>query len=443
MGKYFGTDGARGVANKQINGTLAYKIGRFIGQYPNGRKNKILIARDTRVSGKLLGDAVGVGVVSSGSDVYDIGVSTTPSVSYLVRKHGFDFGVMISASHNPYYDNGIKVFNKEGEKLEAEIEAQIEEYIDNPKDDLPLLINDAIGRYMPCDELVNEYIDFIVSKADPKVKNLKVYIDCSNGSSSNIAPKVLDKLGVKFTVVANKPNGLNINDHCGSTKIENNSEAVAKGDYDLAFAFDGDADRCLGMTGDGDVVNGDQLIYVNAMYLKKIGKLAGNIAVVTVMSNLGLKKAFEAEGVGIHETAVGDKYVQADMKANKLSVGGEQSGHIIFLEDLNTGDGLLTMVHTLNVVANEGKSLKELVSKCKMYPQSLKNVVVANKEATLSNEGFKAKIKEVEATLNGNGRILVRPSGTEPLIRVMCEAPTQEKCDEVTSILAKYVEDIQ
>ena len=443
MAKYFGTDGARGVAGEQITGHLAYRIGRYIGQYPNGKKNKILIARDTRISGKLLADAVGVGVVSSGSDVYDIGVSTTPSVSYLVRKHGFDYGVMISASHNPYYDNGIKVFNSEGEKLEAEIEEKIETYIDNPLDDLPLMSNEHIGRHMPSDKLVDEYVDFLVSKADPRVKNLRVFIDCSNGSSSEIAPRVLERLGVDFKVVANHPDGLNINDHCGSTKIENNVEPVKAGKYDVAFAFDGDADRCLAITGDGELVNGDQLIYMNAINLKKHGKLSGNTVVMTVMSNLGLKKALEAEGLNYHETAVGDKYVQMDMKAHSLSIGGEQSGHIIFLDDLNTGDGVLTMIHTLNVIASENKPIGELIKNLKIYPQSLKNVVVTNKEAVLNNVGFKEKVKELEASLKGNGRILVRPSGTEPKIRVMCEAPTQEQCDEITSVLSAYVEDIR
>jgi len=440
MGKYFGTDGARGVAGKQITGTLAYRIGRYIG---SEKKNKILIARDTRISGELLANALGVGIVSSGSDVYDIGVSTTPSVSYLVRKYHFDYGVMISASHNPYYDNGIKVFNAEGEKLEAEREDKIEEYIDRLQDDLPLMTNDQIGHYMPIDNLLNDYIDFLVSKADPKVKNLKVYIDCSNGSSSAIAPKVLEKLGVNFSVVANKPNGLNINDHCGSTKIENNADAVKNGNFDIAFAFDGDADRCLAMTKDGTIVDGDQLIYLNALDLKKRGKLSGNTVVITVMSNLGLKKALVNEGIDFHETAVGDKYVQMDMKENNLSIGGEQSGHIIFLDDLNTGDGILTMIHTLNVIASEGKTLDELIANLKIYPQSLKNVTVTNKEAVLSNAGFKAKIKELENKLGGNGRILVRPSGTEPKIRVMCEAPTQEECERITSTLASYVEDIK
>ena len=443
MGKYFGTDGARGVAGKQITGALAYRIGRYIGQSVNGQKRKILIASDTRISGKLLGDAVGVGVVSSGSDVYNIGVSTTPSVSYLVRKHGFDYGVMISASHNPYYDNGIKVFNAQGEKLEAEVEDKIEEYIDSPTDSLPLMTNENIGRHMPCDELIDEYIDFLVSKADPKVKNLKVFIDCSNGSASEIAPRVLKKLGVNFEVVANSPDGLNINDRCGSTHIEHDSEKVKNGKFDAGFAFDGDADRCLALTKEGEIIDGDQLIYLNALSLRKNGKLSGNTVVITVMSNLGLKKALAEEGLNFHETTVGDKYVQMDMKENHLSIGGEQSGHIIFLDDLNTGDGVLTMIHTLNVIATEGKDLKELVAKLKIYPQSLKNVMVTNKEAVLSNAGFKAKIKELEDSLQGNGRILVRASGTEPKIRVMCEAPTQEECDKITSVLSAYVEEIR
>ena len=443
MGKYFGTDGARGVAGKQITGALAYRIGRYIGQTVNGQKRKILIASDTRISGKLLGDAVGVGVVSSGSDVYNIGVSTTPSVSYLVRKHGFDYGVMISASHNPYYDNGIKVFNAQGEKLEAEVEDKIEEYIDSPADSLPLMTNENIGRHMPCDELIDEYVDFLVSKADPKVKNLKVFIDCSNGSASEIAPRVLKKLGVNFEVFANSPDGLNINDRCGSTHIEHDSEKVKNGKFDAGFAFDGDADRCLALTKEGEIIDGDQLIYLNALNLRKNGKLSGNTVVITVMSNLGLKKALAEEGLNFHETTVGDKYVQMDMKENHLSIGGEQSGHIIFLDDLNTGDGVLTMIHTLNVIATEGKDLKELVAKLKIYPQSLKNVMVTNKEAVLSNAGFKAKIKELEDALQGNGRILVRASGTEPKIRVMCEAPTQEECDKITSVLSAYVEEIR
>lgn len=443
MPKYFGTDGVRGVAGEFITPTLAYKIGRYIGQYPNGHKNRILIARDTRISGESLAESICAGAVLSGSDVWNLGVSTTPSVSYLVRKHKFDFGVMISASHNPYYDNGIKIFNAEGEKLEASIEEEIETYIDSQTDFLPKMINEKLGKHQSVDGLLEEYIEFIASKADPAVKGLKLYVDCSNGSASNVAPKLLEKIGVKATVVSNKPNGININDCCGSTKIENNSEVVKAGDYDLAFAFDGDADRCLAMTNEGKVVDGDALMFINAIHMKKQNQLKENVVVITVMSNLGLKKALVANGCTIHETAVGDKYVQADLKKNHLSLGGEQSGHIIFLDDLNTGDGLLTMVHTLNVVAKEGKNLKDLVKELKIYPQSLKNVTVTNKQAILSHQGFKDKIAEIEASLNGNGRILVRASGTEPLIRVMCEAATKEQCEEITSVLAKYVEDIQ
>ena len=442
MGRYFGTDGVRGIAGQKITGPLAYKIGRFIGYYKDGHKNKILVARDTRISGKLLADAIGVGVVSSGSEIYDIGVSTTPSVSYLVRKHHFDFGVMISASHNPYYDNGIKVFNSQGEKLEAEIESLIEDYIDLDKDNLPIMTNEKIGRYGPTKSLIDEYIDFIFCLANPQIARLNVLIDCANGSASNIAPKLLEKIGCNFTVVNSSPNGLNINDHCGSTHIDLLADEVKKSHYDVAFAFDGDADRCLAMTGDGKIVDGDGIIFINAISMKKHHELNHNTAVITVMSNLGLKKAFEANGISIHETTVGDKYVQADMKQNNLSIGGEQSGHIIFLKDMNTGDGLITMIKVMNTLIREKKSLQELIKPLVIYPQCLKNVTVTNKEAVLSNEGFKKEIAKVEAELNGEGRILVRASGTEPLIRVMCEAKTQSKCNEVCERLAKYVTEI-
>lgn len=443
MGRYFGTDGVRGVAGELINNTLAHKIGRYIGQYPNGHKNKILVARDTRISGESLANAICEGIVLSGSDVYNLGVSTTPSVSYLVNKHGFDYGIMISASHNPYYDNGIKIFNNKGEKLEAEIENLIEDYIDAKVDNLPLMTGEKLGRNCSINGLLEDYIDFLVSKASKKVAGLNIFVDCANGSASDIAPRVLEKIGVKATVVNNKPNGTNINDKCGSTKIINNSETVKNGNYDLAFAFDGDADRCLALTNEGNYVDGDALMYLNGLYLKKNGKLNDDTIVITVMSNIGLKKALVENDIKLHETGVGDKYVQADLKANHLSLGGEQSGHIIFLDDLNTGDGILTMIHTLNVIAEEGKPLTELLKGLKIYPQALKNVTVSSKEVVLYHQGFKEKIAEAEASLNGNGRILVRASGTEPLIRVMCEAPTQEQCDEITSKLAKYVEDIE
>lgn len=443
MSKYFGTDGVRGIAGELINGSLAYKIGRFIGYYKNGKKNKILIARDTRISGKLLADAIGVGVVSSGSDVYDIGVSTTPSVSYLVRKHHFDFGVMISASHNPYYDNGIKVFNSEGEKLEAEIENLIEDYIDGKCEEIPLMKNDKIGIYASTNGLIDEYIDFLVSKSSPLVARLRVLIDCSNGSASKIASKLLSNIGCQATIVNASPNGININDRCGSTHIANLAAEAIKGKYDICFAFDGDADRCLAMTNDGKIIDGDGLMFVNAMSMKKHKELNSNSAVITVMSNLGLKKAFKENNIDIHETTVGDKYVQAEMKNFNLSIGGEQSGHIIFLQDLNTGDGLLTMIKTMNTIVREDKTIEELISPLVIYPQFLKNVTVRNKEAVLAHTGFKNKIKEIEQELNGEGRILVRASGTEPLIRIMCEAKSLDKCKSICDVLASYVEEIQ
>ena len=443
MGKYFGTDGVRGIAGKFITATLAYKIGRYIGQHPNGRKNRILVSYDTRISGKLLANSVGVGAVTSGSDVYDIGVSSTPSVSYLVRKHNFDFGVMISASHNPYYDNGIKIFNSQGEKLEENTEELIEKYIDSEKDYLPIMSNEKIGQYVDSDYLIDEYVSFLISRASPLVAKLKVLVDCSNGSASRIAPRLLDELGCTVTIVNSSPNGININDRCGSTHIENLSKIVKEGNYDIAFAFDGDADRCLAMDKNGNVVNGDAIMFVCALSMRKSRELNDDTVVITVMSNIGLKKAFEAEGINIHEVRVGDKYVQADMKQYNLSLGGEQSGHIIFLDDLNTGDGMLTMIKVMNVLVKEKKSIEELVSPLVIYPQCLKNVTVNNKDAILNHEGFKARIAELEKSLNGYGRILVRASGTEPLIRVMCEAKSLEQCESICQNLVDFINELQ
>ena len=441
MGKYFGTDGFRGVANKNLTSLLAFKIGRFIGNYGN-KKNKILIARDTRLSGKPLGDALCVGIVSSGSDAYNIGVSTTPSVSYLVRKHNFDFGVMISASHNPYYDNGIKVFNRHGEKLEAEIEDLIEQYMDAQVDTLPLAINENIGTYPKCDELIDEYIDFLVSKANKDLSGIKVLFDCANGSSSALIKRLVSRLGVDATILNNEPNGININDHCGSTHIELLKDHIKDKHYDIAFAFDGDADRCLAMDSNGNVINGDAIMYLCGLYMKKKGILNKDSIVLTVMSNIGLKIALKENNIGIKEVSVGDKYVQAEMKKNNYSLGGEQSGHIIFLDDMNTGDGLLTMIKILNIIKEENKSVDELIKDLVIYPQMLKNMTVTNKEAILSHVGFQNRIKELESSLKGEGRILVRPSGTEPLIRVMCEAKTIEKCDEICTDLINYISEI-
>ena len=442
MAKYFGTDGVRGVANKDLTANIAYRIGRFIGYFEGGKKNKVLIARDTRLSGEFLAHAVSSGVVASGSDAYDLGVSTTPSVSYLVRKHKFDFGVMISASHNPYYDNGIKVFNSKGEKLEANIEELIEKYIDGDESSIPLAINEKIGRYPACQSLIEEYVDFLVSKASIKMSGMKVLLDCSNGSACSIIHKLVERLALDATIINCSPNGVNINDRCGSTHIELLAEEVKKAKYDVAFAFDGDADRCLAMDGNGNVINGDGIMYLSSLNMKKNGKLNKDTIVLTVMSNIGLKIALKENNINIAEVGVGDKYVQAEMKKNDYSLGGEQSGHIIFLEDMKTGDGLLTMIKVLNILAEENKSIEELVERLTIYPQMLKNITVTNKEAILTHEGFLERIKLHEKDLAGEGRILVRPSGTEPLIRVMCEAKTIEKCEEVCDDLIAYISEI-
>lgn len=442
MGKYFGTDGFRGVANEQLTAKIAYRIGRFIGQFGN-KKNNILIARDTRISGHFIADAVCCGIVSSGGTANNLRVATTSSVSYLVRKFGFDYGIMISASHNPYYDNGIKLFNNEGEKLENSIELQIEDYIDSDNDYLPFPINENIGSYPRTDRYLDDYIDFLVSKASPLISGQRILIDCANGSASVVAKNLINKLGINADIINANPNGININDRCGSTHLSDLAKKIKAGKYDIAFAFDGDADRCLAVAPNGRIIDGDAIMFLNAVYLKKNDMLDKNTVVLTVMSNLGLKKALKKHNIEVSEVGVGDKYVQAEMKQNGYSLGGEQSGHIIFLEDMNTGDGLLTMIKILNVLASEKKPVLELISDFKVYPQCLKNITVTNKDAILTHAGFIDYIKEVEASLNGNGRILVRASGTEPLIRVMCEALTSEICNEVCDKLIQYIEEIQ
>lgn len=443
MGRYFGTDGARGLANEQITPLLAYKIGRYIGWYDQGRHNRILIARDTRLSGAMLAQALSSGIVASGSDVYDIGVSTTPSVSYLVMSEGFDFGVMISASHNPYYDNGIKIFAGNGEKIPAELEAAIEGYVDAAEDVLPLMTNAKIGRLPPARKLIDRYIDFLVSKADPRITGLAILCDCANGSASQIAPKLFFRLGLNVELVHATPDGLNINDHCGSTHIRQLLPTLTKGTYDAVFAFDGDADRCLAIDDQNRVVDGDAIIYLSALNMKRSGELKGGKVVLSIMSNLGLKKSLAKEGITYEETPVGDKYVQATLRDKDLSLGGEQSGHIIFADDLRTGDGLLTMIKILNVIATRKRSLSSLLKGLKIYPQCLMNTVVRNKEAIIEHQGLQALIEAERARLGEDGRILVRPSGTEQLIRVMCEAESDELCHDICGRITKYIEDLQ
>lgn len=441
MGKYFGTDGVRGIANIKLTSRLAYRIGRYIGQYPNGKKNKILIGRDTRISGAMLDAGLISGITSSGGDVYELGITSTPCVSYLVENGDYDFGIMISASHNPFFDNGIKIFSPSGEKLSSDIEDLIEKYIDSEDDYLPLVENDQIGRVISSKNLVEQYLDYLVSKANPSIKNIKICMDCANGSASALAERLfLDKLNFeKLDIVFSDYNGLNINAGCGSTHMEKLCEIVKNGDYDLGIAFDGDADRVLFVNSSGNIVDGDALMYLNARYLKKHNLLNDNKIVITVMSNLGLKIALKEADIGYEEVTVGDKYVQACLKEKKLSLGGEQSGHIIFASDLNTGDGLLSAIKTLNVLADENLTIEELLKDLTIYPQIIKNVGVSNKDAIMQNQEIKEKIISLEASLQGKGRILVRPSGTEQLIRVMVEASSIEKCKEIADILAELI----
>ena len=440
MGKYFGTDGVRGIANDKLTSRLAYRIGRFLGQYPNGKKTKILIGRDTRLSGSMLDCALISGVTSSGGDVYELGVTTTPSISYLVENGDYDFGVMISASHNPFFDNGIKIFSPNGEKCPADIEAEIEKYIDSDNDYLPLPKNAGLGRLIIAQSEVEKYLDYIASKAKGDYSKIRALIDCANGSASVTAKRVfIDRLGLNADIIFDKFDGTNINNNCGSTHLENLKMKVKKGGYDIGIAFDGDADRCLFVDEDGNDVDGDMTMYVNAMYLKKAGKLADNKIVLTVMSNLGLKKVLEQKGLSYEEVSVGDKYVQAKLKEKHLSLGGEQSGHVIFNEDLNTGDGMLTAIHTLNVMCAENASLKQLNADFVKYPQVLQNVGVSNKEAIMENVDLKNRIKVLEDGLNGDGRILVRPSGTEQLVRVMVEAKSIEVCKSIAGELVSFI----
>jgi phosphoglucosamine mutase len=440
MGKYFGTDGVRGVANETLTAAMAYRIGRCLGQYPNGKKNKILLCRDTRLSSDLLASALVSGLLASGSEVYDEGVCTTPSVSYLVRADHFDFGVMISASHNPFSDNGIKVFNREGEKLEAGIEGTIEEYMDRPADDLPLPQGAALGHLHDGAALREKYIAWLVSKNTADPHGLKVVVDCANGSASALAPKLYKAIGLNATFIHAEPNGININAECGSTHLESLEDAFKKGSYDLAFAFDGDSDRFMAFGPEGRLIDGDAMIYLNALALRKKGLLHDNKVVITVMSNYGLRKALDEAGIGYVIVPVGDKNVQAEMKKDGLVVGGEQSGHVIFLDDLNTGDGLLSSLKLLDLFIEE-PAIYQAIEKFVVYPQVLKNVRFSSHEALEKAEkdpGLLALQKEGEAELAGKGRLLVRASGTEPLLRIMAEATSKELCLQVVNRLADY-----
>lgn len=439
MTKYFGTDGVRGRVDEKLTVEMAYRIGRFIGQYPNGKQNRIIISRDTRISGKKLLDALIEGIRLSGGHVYDEGVSTTPSISYIVETKGFDYGIMISASHNPYYDNGIKIFDAKGKKLSSDIEELIEVYMDSPTDHLPKFSGAKLGALIDGSDLREEYVNFLVSKAKFNFANLHILVDCANGSASNIAPQVFKRLGINAEFINNNPNGLNINEKCGSTHLESIIEHSKKGSYDLCFAFDGDADRLL-VVKDGEVIDGDMMIYMTAISKLDREKLDNNAVVITVMSNLGLKLALERHNIQYIEVDVGDKYVQAKLEELDLSLGGEQSGHVIFFHDLNTGDGILTAIKMMTLYVGNGYSFDELKKDLAIFPQVLINVKVNDKKAVLGDEGLLALIEKEKALLGKEGRLLVRPSGTEPLVRVMTEARTLEICNGVCGRIKDHIE---
>ena len=442
MGKYFGTDGFRGEANVDLTVEHAYKVGRFLGwYYGKDHKAKVVIGKDTRRSSYMFEYALVAGLTASGADVYLLHVTTTPSVSYVARTEDFDCGIMISASHNPFYDNGIKVINGMGHKLEAEVEAQIEAYIDGELEELPLAEKEEIGRTVDHAAGRNRYIGHLISLATRSFKDKRVGLDCSNGSASAIAKSVYDALGAKTYVINNEPDGTNINTNCGSTHIEVLQQFVKEKKLDIAFAYDGDADRCIAVDENGNVVDGDLILYVCGKYLKEQGRLNGDTIVTTIMSNLGLYKACDKAGIRYEKTAVGDKYVYENMLQNNYSLGGEQSGHIIFSKYATTGDGILTSLLLMEVVMEKKQSLGKLVEEVKIYPQLLKNVRVADKKEARENPAVVKAVEEVAETLGDDGRILVRESGTEPVIRVMVEAATDELCkecvDKVIDVMAE------
>ena len=440
MGKYFGTDGFRGEANVDLTVEHAYKVGRFLGWY-YGREHKarVIIGKDTRRSSYMFEDALSSGLTASGADVYLLHVTPTPSVSYVVRTEDFDCGIMISASHNPYYDNGLKVINGNGHKLEAEIEEKIEAYIDSSEDTIPMATRENIGCTVDYAIGRHRYIGYLMSLATRSFKNVKVGLDCANGSSYSVAKGVFDALGAKTYAIGMEPNGININDGCGSTHIENLQKFVIENNLDVGFAYDGDADRCLAVDDKGEVIDGDAILYLCGCYLKEKGELNNNTVVTTVMSNLGLYKALDRAGISYEQTAVGDKYVNANMMENGHSLGGEQSGHIIFSKYAVTGDGVLTSLMLMEVMLEKKTKLSELRKDLKVYPQLLKNVRVADKPAARADEDVQAAVEKVSKELGDEGRILLRESGTEPVIRVMVEAKTDELCekyvDEVVSVL--------
>lgn len=430
MSKYFGTDGFRGEANVDLTAEHAFKIGRFIGWY-YGREHKarIVIGKDTRRSSYMYECALSAGLTSSGADAYLLHVTTTPSVSYIARVDDFDCGVMISASHNPYHDNGIKLINGQGEKMEESVLDQIEAYLDGEIAELPHATGADIGRTVDYSAGRNRYIGYLISLSTHSYKGVKIGLDCANGSTWMIAKSVFDALGADTYVIGNKPDGLNINVECGSTHLEALQSLVRKNGLDVGFAFDGDADRCLAVDENGKAVSGDEIMYMCAKHMHERGRLDNDTLVTTVMSNFGLYKALDEAGIKYEKTAVGDKYVWENMRAGGHLIGGEQSGHIIFSKYATTGDGLITAIKVMQVMLDTKLPLSKLASPVTIYPQVLKNVIVDDKDGTMADPAVAASVAKVEGELGGTGRVLLRKSGTEPVLRVMAEAQTDERCE--------------
>ena len=433
MGKYFGTDGFRGRAGVELTAEHAFKIGRFLGwHYSNDDKEgaRIVIGKDTRRSSYTFEAALAAGITASGADAYLLHVTTTPCVSFITRTENFDCGVMISASHNPYYDNGIKLMNGIGEKMDDQLQDEIERYIDGEIPELPYASDDKIGKTVDFYSGRNRYIGYLTNISTVPFDNRKVALDCANGSSWMIGRAVFDALGAKTYVINNEPDGVNINADCGSTHIDGLRKYVVENGLEVGFAFDGDADRCLAVDELGNVVNGDQIMYIIAKNLKSKGQLINNTVVTTIMSNFGLYKALDELDIGYEKTAVGDRYVYENMKENGHIIGGEQSGHIILRKYAHTGDGILTAVSLMEVMSQTQLPLSALYAGCEMYPQVLKNVEVDDKDATLADPEVKKAVSECTEILGDSGRVLLRKSGTEPVLRVMSEARSYDECEK-------------
>ncbi|WLR51009.1 phosphoglucosamine mutase [Bacillus tianshenii] len=443
MGKYFGTDGVRGVANQELTPELAFKLGRFGGYVltKDAEEKKVLIGRDTRISGEMLESALIAGLLSVGIEVMRLGVISTPGVAYLTKALGAQAGIMISASHNPVEDNGIKFFGADGFKLNDEQEGAIEDLLNAEEDNAPRPTGAGVGQVNDYFEVGQKYLQYMKQTIEEDFSGLKVALDCANGATSSLAPHLFADLEADICTMGNSPDGLNINEGVGSTHPETLAKFVVEEGADLGLAFDGDGDRLIAVDEKGNIVDGDQIMFICAKYLKKNNRLNNDTLVTTVMSNLGLYKAAEAEGILSKKTAVGDRYVMEEMRKGDYNLGGEQSGHIIFLEYTTTGDGMLSAIQLVNIIKAEGKPLSELASEMEIFPQVLKNVKVIDKNSAQTNERILETIRLVEEEMNGQGRILVRPSGTEPLVRVMAEAPTKELCETYVDKVVAVIQD--